>query len=192
MEPLGNEIGDLIREKENNPDNVSLKERKDDVQETLNCARKDKNKLASKQINGDYIVSILQETLEIGNNDNIRSSPTKQQEDGCNCGIFALENAHRITEMLNEDKSFDEIDRELSKYKPNPEQLQKKRREFTEALMKDEEWETIAEGGILHDTLQQLSLEDSKKEETQPATSSFVQDAIIAAYNSIKNAFFNN
>lgn len=138
-------------------------------------------------------MSILQETLEIGNDDNIRSSPTKQQKDGCNCGVFALENAHRITQMFNEDKSFDEIDRELSKYKPSSEQLQKKRREFTKALMEDEEWkEAIAEGGILHDALQQLSLEDSKKEETQPATSSFVQDVIITAYNSVKNAFFSN
>ncbi|QUI60748.1 hypothetical protein JKF54_02190 [Wolbachia endosymbiont of Spodoptera picta] len=193
VEPLDNEIGDLIREKENNPDNVILKEKKDDVQETLNCARKHKNKLVSKQIDGNYIVSILQETLEIGNDDNIRSSPTKQQKDGCNCGVFALENAHRITQMFNEDKSFDEIDRELSKYKPSSEQLQKKRREFTKALMEDEEWkEAIAEGGILHDALQQLSLEDSKKEETQPATSSFVQDVIITAYNSVKNAFFSN
>lgn len=57
------------------------------------------------------------------------------QKDGCNCGVFALENAHRITEMLNEDKSFDEIDRELSKYKPKPEELQEKRREFAKALM---------------------------------------------------------
>ncbi|MFT4314415.1 MAG: hypothetical protein AB3P11_04965 [Wolbachia pipientis] len=193
VEPLGNEIGDLIREKENNPDNISLKEKKDDVQETLNCARKDKNKLVSKQINGDYIVSIMQETLEIGNDDNIRSSPTKQQEDSCNCGIFALENAHRITQMFNEDKSFDEIDRELSQYKPKPEQLQKKRREFTEALMKDEEWkEAIAEGGILYDELQQLILEGSKKEETQSTISSSLQDAIIMAYNSVKNTFFSN
>lgn len=138
-------------------------------------------------------MSILQETLEIGNDDNIRSSPTKQQKDGCNCGVFALENAHRITEMLNEDKSFDEIERELSKYKPKPEELQEKRREFAKALMEDEEWkESIAEGGILHDALQQLSLEDSKKEETQPATSSSLQDAIIMAYNSVKNTFFSN
>ncbi|MFL3877081.1 C48 family peptidase [Wolbachia endosymbiont of Trichogramma kaykai] len=193
LEPLDNEIRDLIREKENNPDNVILKKKKDDVQETLSCARKHKNKLISKQIDVNYIVSILQETLEIGNDDNIRSSPTKQQKDGCNCGVFALENAHRITQMFNEDKSFDEIDRELSKYKPSPEQLQEKRREFTKALMEDEEWkEAIAEGGILHDALQQLDLEDSKKEETQPATSSFVQNVIITAYNSVKNAFFSN
>ncbi|WP_156768655.1 hypothetical protein [Wolbachia endosymbiont of Drosophila incompta] len=42
---------------------------------------------------------------------------SKQQSDGYNCGIFALENAHKITQMLNEDKSFDEIDKKLSEYK---------------------------------------------------------------------------
>ncbi|MFV0948580.1 hypothetical protein [Wolbachia endosymbiont of Nasonia giraulti] len=190
--PLSNEVGSLIRERENNPDNASLKEKKDDVEKTLGHAREDRNKLVSKPIDTSYIVGILQETLEIGN-DSIKSSAVDQQKDGCNCGVFALENAHRITEMLNEDKSFDEIDRELSKYKPKPEELQEKRREFAKALMEDEEWkESIAEGGILHDTIQQLSLEDSKKEETQPATSSSLQDAIIMAYNSVKNTFFSN
>lgn len=177
--PLNNHREHLIREREVNQDNAGLKDKKDDIEETLDYARKGKNKLVSEQINGDYIVSILQETLQIGSGDNIRSSATKQQEDNCNCGIFALENAHRITQMLNNGKSFDEIDRELSKYKPNPEQLEEKRREFTEALMKDEEWkEAIAEGGILHDTLRQLALEDSKKGEIQPATSSFMQDVV--------------
>ncbi|MGX9891650.1 hypothetical protein [Wolbachia endosymbiont (group B) of Eucosma cana] len=190
--PLSNEVGSLIRERENNPDNASLKEKKDDVEKTLGHAREDRNKLVSKPIDTSYIVGILQETLEIGN-DSIKSSAVDQQKDGCNCGVFALENAHRITEMLNEDKSFDEIDRELSKYKPKPEELQEKRREFAKALMEDEEWkESIAEGGILHDALQQLSLEDSKKEETQPATSSSLQDAIIMPYNSVKNTFFSN
>ncbi|OCA07022.1 ulp1 protease family, C-terminal catalytic domain protein [Wolbachia endosymbiont of Trichogramma pretiosum] len=193
MEPLDNELVGLIREKENNPDNVILKEKKDDVQETLNCAREHKNKLVSKQIDENYIVGILQETLEIGNDDNIRSSPTRQQEDGYNCGVFALENAHTITKMFKEDESFDEIDRELSKYKPIPKQLRKKRIDFTEVLMKDEEWKkAIAEGGILHDALQQINLEDSEKEKTQPATSSFVQDIMITSYNHVKNAFFSN
>lgn len=65
----------------------------------------------------------------------IRISPTKQQSDGYNCGIFALENAHKITQMLNEDKSFDEIDKKLSEYKFD---LNEKREEFTRALMGDE------------------------------------------------------
>ncbi|WP_265040225.1 C48 family peptidase [Wolbachia endosymbiont (group A) of Trypoxylon clavicerum] len=65
----------------------------------------------------------------------IRISPTKQQSDGYNCGIFALENAHKITQMLNEDKSFDEIDKKLSEYKFD---LNEKREEFTRALMEDE------------------------------------------------------
>ncbi|MFP3024548.1 MAG: hypothetical protein ACEY3K_17370 [Wolbachia sp.] len=176
--PLSNEVGSLIRERENNPDNASLKEKKDDVEKTLGHAREDRNKLVSKPIDTSYIVGILQETLEIGN-DSIKSSAVDQQKDGCNCGVFALENAHRITEMLNEDKSFDEIDRELSKYKPRPGQLYEKRREFAKALMEDEEWkESIAEGGILHDTIQQLISEDSKKEEAQSTISSIIQNVI--------------
>ncbi|WP_341811803.1 Ulp1 family isopeptidase [Wolbachia endosymbiont (group A) of Conops quadrifasciatus] len=81
----------------------------------------------------------------------IASSKVKQQSDWHNCGIFALENAHRITQMLNEGKSFDEIDAELSEYKPNPEQLQKKRREFTKALMEDEKWKEDLENELLYD-----------------------------------------
>ncbi|WP_341821132.1 hypothetical protein [Wolbachia endosymbiont (group A) of Myopa testacea] len=53
--------------------------------------------------------------------------------------------------MLNEGKSFDEIDAELSEYKPNPEQLQKKRREFIKALMEDEKWKEDLEKGLLCD-----------------------------------------
>ena len=174
--PLNNEVGSLIRKRENNPDNASLKEKKDDVEKTLGHAREYRNKLVSKPIDTSYIVGILQETLEIGN-DSIKSSAVDQQKDGCNCGVFALENAHRITEMLNEDKSFDEIDRELSKYKPRPGQLHEKRKEFAKALMEDEEWkESIAEGGILHDTIQQLISEDSKKEEAQSTISSIIQN----------------
>ncbi len=183
--PLSNEVGSLIRERENNPDNASLKEKKDDVEKTLGHTREDRNKLVSKPIDTSYIVGILQKTLEIGN-DSIKSSAVDQQEDGCNCGVFALENAHRITEMLNEDKSFDEIDRELSKYKPRPGQLHEKRREFAKALMEDEEWkESIAEGGILHDTIQQLISEDSKKEEAQSTISSIIQNVITTCARSL-------
>ncbi|QWE33809.1 MULTISPECIES: hypothetical protein [unclassified Wolbachia] len=187
--PLSNEVGSLIRERENNPDNASLKEKKDDVEKTLGHAREDRNKLVSKPIDTSYIVGILQETLEIGN-DSIKSPAVDQQKDGCNCGVFALENAHRITEMLNEDKSFDEIDRELSKHKPRPGQLHEKRREFAKALMEDEEWkESIAEGGILHDTIQQLIPEDSKKEEAESTTSSIIQNVVTtcAKYLGLSN-----
>lgn len=176
--PLSNEVGGLIWARENNPDNASLKEKKNDVEKTLGHAREDRNKLVSKRIDTSYIVGILKETLEIGN-DSIKSSAVNQQKDRCNCGVFALENAHRITEMLNEDKSFDEIDRELSKYKPRLGQLHEKRREFAKALMEDEEWkESIAEGGILHDTIQQLVSEDSKKEEARSTISSIIQNVI--------------
>ncbi|OAM00347.1 MAG: hypothetical protein TV42_02110 [Wolbachia endosymbiont of Dactylopius coccus] len=76
----------------------------------------------------------------------IRSSKTKQQGDAWNCGIFALENAHKITQMFNEGKSFYEIDKELSEYKFD---LNEKRREFAEALMNDQEWKKDLESGFL-------------------------------------------
>ncbi|MDG7053662.1 MAG: C48 family peptidase, partial [Wolbachia endosymbiont of Alcedoecus sp.] len=72
----------------------------------------------------------------------------KQQNDGCNCGVFALENASKITQMLSEGKSFDEIDKELSEYKFD---LNKKRKEFAEALMNDEKWKEDLETGLLCD-----------------------------------------
>ncbi|QMV45658.1 hypothetical protein HC358_00585 [Wolbachia pipientis] len=81
------------------------------------------------------ILDALQKTLKMGRN-NIRISKEKQQEDDYNCGIFALENAHRITQMFNENKSSDEIKRELSEYKPNEEELKNKRIEFAKVLEK--------------------------------------------------------
>lgn len=84
------------------------------------------------------ISSVLQKTLGIDNSC-VGNSKAKQQDDKYNCGIFALENAHKITQMFKEDKSFNEINTELSKYKPNSEQLKEKRREFAEALKKDEQ-----------------------------------------------------
>ncbi|MDR2832001.1 MAG: hypothetical protein LBV62_03770 [Rickettsiales bacterium] len=78
----------------------------------------------------------------------IASSKVKQQSDGHNCGIFALENAHRITQMLNEGKSFDEIDKELLEYKFD---LNEKRREFAEALINDEKWKEDLKNGLLCD-----------------------------------------
>ncbi len=92
------------------------KEMSKDVQKTAQTCKKRKDELINIPINTDSIVSALEAALEIGNDD-IRSSSIKQQNDGYNCGIFALENAHKITQMFKENKSFDEIDAELSKYK---------------------------------------------------------------------------
>ncbi len=96
--------------------------------------RNKKNKLVNIPINTNSIVSALEEILKIESNDIVNSS-IKQQNDSCNCGIFAWENDHKITQKLSEGKPLDEIDKELSKYRFN---LNKKRREFTEALIKDE------------------------------------------------------
>ncbi|MDR3131795.1 MAG: hypothetical protein LBU02_01710 [Rickettsiales bacterium] len=118
-----------------------------DVQKTAQTCWDKKNELVNIPIDTDSIVSALEAVLKI-ENCNIRSSKTKQQNDGCNCGIFALENAHKITQMLSEGKSFDEIDKELSGYRFG---LNEKRREFAEALMNDKEWKKNLETGLLCD-----------------------------------------
>ncbi len=123
------------------------KEMGEDVQKTAQTCRDKKNELVNVPIDTDNMVSALEEILGIGS-DNIRSSPAKQQNDSCNCGIFALENAHRITQMFNEGKSFEDIDKKLSEYKFD---LNEQRREFAEALMKDEEWREHLENGLLCD-----------------------------------------
>lgn len=123
------------------------KEMGQDVRKTAQTCRDKKNELINVPINTDNIVSALEAVLEI-ENCNIRSSGAKQQSDGHNCGIFALENAHKITQMLNEGKSFDEIDKELSEYKFD---LNGKRREFTKALMEDEGWKEHLKNGLLCD-----------------------------------------
>ncbi|MDR0288831.1 MAG: hypothetical protein LBH78_02145 [Rickettsiales bacterium] len=120
-----------------------------DVQKTAQTCRDKKNELVNVPIDTDSIVSALEAVLEI-ENCNIRSSKTKQQSDGHNCGIFALENAHKITQMLSEGKSFDEIDKELSEYKFD---LNEKRKEFAEALMNDEKWKEDLRKELLCDLL---------------------------------------
>lgn len=85
------------------------------------------------------ISSVSQETLEIDNS-SIESFKIKQQKDRdtWNCGIFALENAKKVTDMLRESKSFDEINDQL-KYELSSEQLIEKRKELAKALKKDEQ-----------------------------------------------------
>ncbi|WCR58105.1 hypothetical protein [Wolbachia endosymbiont of Ctenocephalides felis wCfeJ] len=123
------------------------KEMGEDVQKTAQTCRDKKNELVNVPIDTDNMVSALEAILGIGD-DSRRSSKTKQQNDGCNCGIFALENASKITQMLSECKSFDDIDKELSEYKFD---LNEKRKEFAEALMNDEKWKKDLENGLLCD-----------------------------------------
>ncbi|XCA33174.1 MAG: hypothetical protein ABS808_05300 [Wolbachia endosymbiont of Polyergus mexicanus] len=146
---LANEIKDkLIVSLTNQASELSAQDKKEmgkDVQKTAQTCRDKKNELVNVPINTDNMVSALEEVLKI-ENCNIRSSGAKQQSDGHNCGIFALENAHKITQMFNEGKSFYEIDKELSEYKFD---LNEKRREFAEALMNDQEWKKDLESGFL-------------------------------------------
>lgn len=123
------------------------KEMGQDVRKTAQTCRDKKNELINVPINTDNIVSALEAVLEI-ENCNIRSSGARQQSDGHNCGIFALENALRVTQMLNEGKSFDEIDKKLSEYKFD---LNGKRREFAKVLMEDKEWRENLENELLCD-----------------------------------------
>uniref|UniRef100_A0A1B0FE66 Ubiquitin-like protease family profile domain-containing protein n=1 Tax=Glossina morsitans morsitans TaxID=37546 RepID=A0A1B0FE66_GLOMM len=85
----------------------------------------------------EEVSSALQKTLGIDNS-SIRNSKAKQQDDKYNCGIFALENAKKITDMLKAGNLFDEIDDQL-KYELSSEQLIEKRKEFAKALKKDEQ-----------------------------------------------------
>ncbi|MCA7009812.1 Ulp1 family isopeptidase [Wolbachia endosymbiont of Tribolium confusum] len=71
----------------------------------------------------------------------IRSCKVEQQGNTYDCGIYALENAKIITDMMKEGKSFDKIDEKLAGYvhadkKQEEERIQGKRKEFAEALMK--------------------------------------------------------
>ncbi|QKX01461.1 hypothetical protein GOY13_00530 [Wolbachia endosymbiont of Cruorifilaria tuberocauda] len=116
-----------------------------DIKKTVQICNNKKNELVNVPINADSIVSALESALKIESN-NIRNSTIKQQSDGYNCGIFALENANKITQKLSEGKSFDEIDKELSRYKFD---LNKKRKEYTEVLMKDKKWKEDLESGLL-------------------------------------------
>lgn len=138
IEPLTKEVRNLIVQSEENPGDAKIEEEKENTKEALRCVRGDKSKLVNKQIDVYYIVAVLQETLGISN---ARSSETKQQTDGYNCGIFALLNAKTITDMLIAGKSDDEISKALSEHKPSASELKKKRREFAEALMKDPAWQ---------------------------------------------------
>ncbi|UVW83951.1 hypothetical protein [Wolbachia endosymbiont of Aedes albopictus] len=137
--PLTDQAGELNMQ--------GKKEMSKDVQETAQTCRDRKNELVNVSINIDNMVSALEAILKI-RSDNIKSSKTKQQNDGCNCGIFALENACKITQMFNEGKSLDKIDKELSEYKFD---LNEKRREFAEALMNDQEWKKDLESGFLYE-----------------------------------------
>ncbi|MFP3035503.1 MAG: hypothetical protein ACEY3A_00375 [Wolbachia sp.] len=123
------------------------KEMGQDVQKTAQTCREKKNELVNVPIDTDSIVSALEEILRMGSG-NIQSSKTKQQSDGHNCGIFALENARMITQMLKEDKLFDQIDTKLSEYRPDSNQLKEKRREFAEALINDKEWKEDLKNGL--------------------------------------------
>lgn len=84
------------------------------------------------------ISDALQKALKIDDSC-IRSSKTRQQQDTHNCAIFALKNAHKTTQMLGEGKSFDDIDAELSQYKPTEQQLNEERKKFAKALEIDKQ-----------------------------------------------------
>ncbi|MDN5248253.1 MAG: hypothetical protein QWI36_03905 [Wolbachia endosymbiont of Tyrophagus putrescentiae] len=141
--PLNKKVEELIRAKEDGKDT----EKKNDIQETLQYSRKAKNKLVSKAIDSDNIMGVLQETMEVNNN-NIESSGTKQQRDKYNCGVFALLNAKTIVDTFKDNKSFNEVTQKLSECTLTPERLQEKRKEFTEVLTGDLQWQEGLRGGI--------------------------------------------
>ena len=82
-------------------------------------------------------IEILKEALGI-NEDNIRFFDKRTQDDGSNCGIFALEAAGRINQALSKGV-FNSIDEVLSKFKPTADELKKMRDQLAEILNGDEE-----------------------------------------------------
>ncbi|WP_255563498.1 Ulp1 family isopeptidase, partial [Wolbachia endosymbiont of Bemisia tabaci] len=77
----------------------------------------------------------------------IRISEVEQQErgkDGWNCGIYALENAKIMTDMMKEGRSFAEIDKELAKYQLSQEELKNKRIEFAKGIEEDQDRDNIS------------------------------------------------
>lgn len=80
---------------------------------------------------------ILQEELNMCKN-NIRFFEGKTQSDGSNCGIFALQAASTVNQMLDMDKSLDDIDEMLLEYKPTGGELKKLRERLAEILNNDE------------------------------------------------------
>ncbi|VVC27379.1 Ulp1 protease family, C-terminal catalytic domain [Cinara cedri] len=90
-------------------------------------------------LNGKKFRSTFTKILkrELGMNEsNIRFFNEKIQDDGSNCGIFALEAASRINQMLDKGISFDDMDTVLLEFKPKAKEL---RNQLAEILSADEE-----------------------------------------------------
>jgi hypothetical protein len=88
--------------------------------------------------NRSACTEILKKELNIGE-DNIRFFNEKTQDDGSNCGIFALEAAGRVNQILNKGKSLDDVDEVLLEYKPTGDELETLRTQLAEILSNDEE-----------------------------------------------------
>lgn len=74
--------------------------------------------------------------------EDIRVNKTKQQKNGYDCGIYALESAKIMTDMMKEGRSFDDIDKKLAEYvhadkEQEEKRLQGKREEFARVLIND-------------------------------------------------------
>lgn len=88
----------------------------------------------------NVIDRLLLECLEKGEffslrKEDIKVSKTRQQKDSYNCGMYALENAKIITDMMKAGRSLDEIDSELRRNVFTSQQLEEKRREFAKVLI---------------------------------------------------------
>lgn len=73
------------------------------------------------------------------NESNIRFFNEKTQDDGSNCGIFALEAASRINQMLHKGISFDDMDTVLLEFKPTANEFKEFRNQLAEILSTDKE-----------------------------------------------------
>ncbi|VVC39142.1 Ulp1 protease family, C-terminal catalytic domain, partial [Cinara cedri] len=93
-------------------------------------------------LNGKKLRSTFTKILKKGlgmNESNIRFFNEKTQDDGSNCGIFAVEAASRINQMLNKGISFDDMDTVLLEFKPTANEFKEFRNQLAEILSTDEE-----------------------------------------------------
>lgn len=101
---------------------------------------------------GDEITSDIRDKLNSAMPGIQISNPKfKQQEDGYNCGIFALENARIINDKIKSGKTNLEIEQALKGYELTSDDLKNKRKEFAEELQQQKA-KLNYEGSTLNDS----------------------------------------
>ncbi|MDD9334629.1 MAG: ankyrin repeat domain-containing protein [Rickettsiaceae bacterium] len=124
---------------------------------------------------GDEITSDIRDKLNSAMPGIQISNPKfKQQEDGYNCGIFALENARIINDKIKSGKTNLEIEQALKGYELTSDDLKNKRKEFAEALQQQKRTRTDSDSRD-HQSVSSEIKESGKR--SKPSTSSNLQQS---------------